>query len=236
MFLFVFTPCAFATSGGFHGGGTSIRGNTNTGSPNSRFGDDGNESYGSNRSSHFYFHSGGHYYGSSYSYISSPIDLIFFILFIGGFIWKFKKPSSRVKKSNYVYGKDIGNIELEEEIEKTFMALQEAWDKQDLLSVKKLYSYELYDKHQKVMKDLLSKGLINHTNSVVVDGLSRYKAKAKDKFEVDISFVAIDFSVDRNTQRVVQGNNMYRQDFKQRWTFITTSSGLIADDIKELKV
>ncbi|WNN68551.1 TIM44-like domain-containing protein [Lactococcus lactis] len=228
-----FIPHAYATAGGFHGGGgghtTTYNGGGNTitrdydDSYTSNYNSYGNNSYRSYNS-----------YGHIGYYVSSPFDIIFFILLIGGFLWKFKKP--RLRTSNYVHGKDIGNTGLEKEIEQTFISIQEAWDRQDLQSVRNLYTDELYYKHQKVIDDLLAKGLINHTNDVIVDGFSNYKRKSDETFQVDISFVAIDYSVNKDTKQIVQGNNMYRQDFKQRWTFIDDGRKLKADKVKELKV
>ncbi|XOW23694.1 hypothetical protein QK911_03100 [Lactococcus lactis] len=37
------------------------------------------------------------------------------------------------------------------------------------------------------------KGQINHTRSVVLDGITRYKEVKDNQFEVDLYFVAIDY-------------------------------------------
>lgn len=232
--LFSYIPPAQATAGGFYGGGGGGNTTTNNGGGNTTNGDDNDSytnnynSYGNNR-----YHSYSSYNNNG-SYVSSPFDFIFIVVLIGGFIWKFKKPA--LGKSSYAHGKDIGNTGLEKEIEQTFISIQEAWDKQDLQSVRNLYTDELYYKHQKIIDDLLAKGLINHTNSVIVDGLSSYKRRSDESFQIDISFVAIDFSVNKDTKEIVQGNNMYRQEFKQRWTFLDDGRQLRADKIKELKI
>lgn len=230
-----FIPHAYATAGGFHGGGGGGGNTTTNNGGGSNTNGDYDDSYTNNYNS--YGNNGYrsyHSYGHSGYYASSPFDFIFVVILIGGFIWNFKKPTLR--KSSYVHGKDIGNTGLEKEIEQTFISIQEAWDRQDLQSVRNLYTDELYYKHQKVLDDLLSKGLINHTNDIIVDGFSGYKRKSDETFQVDISFVAIDFSVNKDTKEVVQGNTMYRQDFKQRWTFIDDGRKLKADKVKELKV
>ncbi|MDV2632459.1 TIM44-like domain-containing protein [Lactococcus lactis] len=229
-----FIPHAYATAGGFHGGGGGGNTTTNNGGGNTTNGDyedSYTNNYNSYGNSRYRSYSS---YNNSGSYVSSPFDFIFVVVLIGGFIWKFKKPTLR--KSSYVHGKDIGNPGLEKEIEQTFILIQEAWDRQDLHSVRNLYTDELYYKHQKIIDDLLTKGLINHTNDVIVDGFSGYKRKNDETFQVDISFVAIDFSVNKDTKEIVQGNNMYRQEFKQRWTFLDDGRQLRADKIKELRI
>ena len=80
-----FIPHAYATAGGFHGGGgghtTTYNGGGNTttrdydDSYTSNYNSYGNNSY---RSYHSYGHIG--------YYVSSPFDIIFFILLIGEFL------------------------------------------------------------------------------------------------------------------------------------------------------
>jgi hypothetical protein len=235
--LIVFVPHAYATAGGFHGGGGGGHTTSNYGGGGTTTGDYNNsynrnyDSYGNNNYHSYRFY---HSYGHTRRNIYSPFDIIFIIIIVGSFLWKLKKPG--FKKSRYVHGKNIGNGTLEAEIEQVFISIQEAWDKQDLHSVRALYTDELYAKHQKVIDNLLAKGLINHTKDVIVDGFSRYKQISSRSFEIDISFVAIDFNVNKDTNVVVQGNNLYRQEFKQRWTFIKDGNQLRAGKIRELKI
>lgn len=235
--LIVFVPHVYATAGGFHGGGGGGHTTSNYGSGGTTTGDYDNSydrNYNSYGNNNYHFYRSYHSYGYTRRNIYSPFDIIFIIIIIGSFLWKLKKPSLR--KSKYVHGKNIGNRALESEIEQIFISIQEAWDRQDLYSVRALYTDELYAKHHKVIDNLLCKGIINHTKDVILDGFSRYKQISSKSFEIDISFVAIDFNVNKDTNKVVQGNNLYRQEFKQRWTFIEDGSHLRVGKIKELKI
>lgn len=62
------------------------------------------------------------------------------------------------------------------------------------------------------------------------------KQKDSSQFEIDISFVAIDFLIELNTQRIIKGNNLTRDAFKQRWTFTTNGDKLKVNKIKALKI
>lgn len=62
------------------------------------------------------------------------------------------------------------------------------------------------------------------------------KQKDSSQFEIDISFVAIDFLIELNTQRIIKGNNMTRDAFKQRCTFTTNGDKLKVNKIKALKI
>lgn len=228
--LFTFTPHVFATAGGFH----SSRGSRSSiGRRTSQWSDE-HTSYQRYTYNNSYYHSTGHYYNNSTAYGFSPFSLILGVLVVGGIVLKSKKPM--IGRQSYVHDKTLVDETLAEQVETNFLLIQDAWDHQNLKPVEHLYSEALYAKHQKMLTKMAQKGLLNHTHSIVIDGLSRLKQKNSFQFEIDISFVAIDFLVELNTQRIIKGNNMTRDAFKQRWTFITNGDKLKVAKIKELKI
>lgn len=64
---------------------------------------------------------------------------------------------------------------MEAEIEAIFLKVQDAWDKHDLRALSESYGDNLYEKHEKILQKMSDKGQINHTRSVVLDGIMRYK-------------------------------------------------------------
>ncbi len=228
--LLTFTPHVFATAGGFHSSG----GSRSSVSRRTRQWSDENTGYQRYNYNSSYYHSTGHYYSNSSVYGFSPFSLIIGVLVVGGLVLKTKKPALR--RDSYIHGKALINDSLAQQVEANFLLIQEAWDQQNLKEVKHLYSETLYAKHQQMLNKMIQKGLLNHTHSIVIDGLSRLKQKDNSQFEIDISFVAIDFLIDLNTQDIIKGNNLTRDAFKQRWTFVTNGEQLKVAKIKELKI
>ena len=122
------------------------------------------------------------------------------------------------------------------EIEAIFLKVQAAWDKQDLRALSESYGDNLYEKHEKILQKMSDKGQINHTRSVVLDGITRYKEVKDNQFEVDLYFVAIDYLVSVNSGQIIAGNTQERRAFKQRWTFSGQKGALRVEKMKEFKI
>ena len=140
------------------------------------------------------------------------------------------------KKRDYHQEKTINDPALAQEIEEIFLNVQEAWDKQDLQSLSPFYGDQLYEKHQKVLEKMRNKGQINHTRSAILDGITRYKEIKDNQFEVDLYFVAIDYLVSIDSGQIISGNNQYRREFKQRWTFSGQKGALPVEKMREFKI
>ncbi len=94
----------------------------------------------------------------------------------------------------------------------------------------------MYEKHQKVLEKMRNKGQINHTRSAILDGIKRYKEIKDNQFEVDLYFVAIDYLVSIDSGQIISGNNQYRREFKQRWTFSGQKGALRVEKMREFKI
>lgn len=150
------------------------------------------------------------------------IGLICFILFF-------------VKRNRYQKGSTIKDRALSKKIKDNFINIQNAWDNGDLYPVSDLYEDQLYHKHCKLLETYAKKNRVNRTLEVKIEGLSRYKEINHSKFEIDISFRAIDFVRDKRTKSIIKGNKSKRC-FKQRWTFTTDGSHIVVSKIVEFKI
>nr|WP_280640832.1 TIM44-like domain-containing protein [Lactococcus lactis] len=227
--LVVVTPHAFATAGGFRGGGnrsTRTGGNFGGGNTNSHYNNTGSNSYTSNsRTSRM---------GSRYNRNSIFSGLVALIALAFYFLKKNLKLPFR--KREYYQEKTLNDSALSAEIEAIFLKVQDAWDKQDLRTLSESYGDNLYEKHGKILQKMSDKGQINHTRSVVLDGITRYKEVKDNQFEVDLYFVAIDYLVSVNSGQIIAGNTQERRAFKQRWTFSGQKGALRVEKMKEFKI
>ena len=227
--LVLVTPHAFATAGGFRGGGnrsTRTGGNFGGGNTNSHYNNTGSNSYTSNsRSSRM---------GSRYNRNSIFSGLVALIALAFYFLKKNLKLPFR--KREYYQEKTLNDSALEAEIEAIFLKVQDAWDKHDLRALSESYGDNLYEKHEKILQKMSDKGQINHTRSVVLDGIMRYKEVKDNQFEVDLYFVAIDYLVSVNSGQIIAGNTQERRAFKQRWTFSGQKGALRVEKMKEFKI
>ncbi|PFG80296.1 hypothetical protein BW152_10270 [Lactococcus lactis] len=203
--FFAFIPHAYATAGGFHGDGGFHGGGG--------------------------YHGGGHYSSGSsgrttfWDFIWIPIISLY--LLFGVVSVKFS--------SKYKRGDTLGNRELSSKIKNNFLEIQKAWDKENLISVLGLYDNKLFTKHTEILETYSRKGQVNHTKEVNVVGLNRYKKLGNSKFSVDISFTAIDFVLDKRTNKIITGGRNNRR-FLQRWTFTDDGYNIKVCKIKEFKV
>lgn len=227
--LVLVTPHAFATAGGFRGGGnrsTRIGGNFGGSNTNSHYNNTGSNSYTSNsRTSRM---------GSRYNRNSIFSGLVALIALAFYFLKKNLKLPFR--KKEYYQEKTLNDSALSAEIEAIFLKVQDAWDKQDLRVLSASYGDNLYEKHEKILQKMSDKGQINHTRSVVLDGITRYKEVKDNQFEVDLYFVAIDYLVSVNSGQIIAGNTQERRAFKQRWTFSGQKGALRVEKMKEFKI
>lgn len=227
--LVLVTPHAFATAGGFRGGGnrsTRTGGNFGGGNTNSHYNNTVSNSYTSNsRTSRM---------GSRYNRNSIFSGLVALI----GLAFYFLKKNLKLpfRKREYYQEKTLNDSALEAEIEAIFLKVQDAWDKQDLRALSAFYGDNLYEKHEKILQKMSDKGRINHTRSVVLDGIMRYKEVKDNQFEVDLYFVAIDYLVSVNSGQIIAGNTQERRAFKQRWTFSGQKGALRVEKMKEFKI
>lgn len=227
--LVLVTPHAFATAGGFRGGGnrsTRTGGNFGGGNTNSHYNNTGSNSYTSNsRSSRM---------GSRYNRNNIFSGLVALIALAFYFLKKNLKLPFR--KREYYQEKTLNDSALSAEIEAIFLKVQDAWDKQDLRTLSESYGDNLYEKHEKILQKMSDKDQINHTRSVVLDGITRYKEVKDNQFEVDLYFVAIDYLVSVNSGQIIAGNTQERRAFKQRWTFSGQKGALRVEKMKEFKI
>lgn len=209
----ILAPHALALAGGLHGGGVT----------------GGGGFYGGTGGVHNSHSSPSSVEGG----ISNKVMLMLSLVGLGIII----AASSVIKpKAIYSEGDDIDNIQLSKDIKKQFLSIQNAWNMQDITTVSRLYSERLYDKHTKILRSYLNKRKTNHIENIEIEGLSRLYWKKTNTFEIDISFKAIDYVMDQDTQQILKGLPNYQQKFKQRWTFVTDTEGLKVDKIKEFRI
>lgn len=213
LIFFIFIPHAYATAGGFHGGGGFGIGFHGSGT--------------------------GHVYNSNYSSSSTNgsmlTKIILAIVFVGVTITL--ATFAIVKSPKKYYQKtDIDDLEISKKIKKQFLDIQNAWNKQDISQVSDLYSEKLYKKHHQILLQYANKRRVNYINNIEIEGLSRHRWKQPNKFEIDISFRAIDYVINKDTQQILKGNSNNQRKFQQRWTFVIQQEGLVVDKIKEFRV
>lgn len=207
-----FIPHAYATAGGFHGGGGFGGG----------------------------FHGGGtgRVYNSNYSsstnrFMLTKVILAIVFVSITAILATFALVKSPKK---YCQGTDIDDSEISDKIKRQFLDIQNAWNVQDISKVSNLYSERLYKKHNQILLQYSDKRRVNYTKNIEIEGLSHHRWKQPNKFEVDIYFKAIDYVIDKDTQQILKGSSNSHQRFRQRWTFIVQQDGLLVDNIKEFRV
>ncbi|MFK4911967.1 TIM44-like domain-containing protein [Lactococcus petauri] len=212
-FFIIFAPHVLALAGGFHGGGTTGGGGFHGGTGG--------------------IHTSNNSPSSVEGGISNKVKLMLSLVGLGIII----AISAVIKpKEIYTEGVHIDDMELSNAIKKQFLSIQDAWNTQDISRVSQLYSEKLYTKHTKTLLSYLDKRKINHTENIEIEGLSRLYWKKSNTFEIDISFKAVDYVIDKDTQQILKGLPNYQQKFKQRWTFVTDKEGMKVDKIKEFKI
>ncbi|MFK4965875.1 TIM44-like domain-containing protein [Lactococcus garvieae] len=213
VFFLTFAPHVLALAGGLHGGGVT----------------GGGGFHGGNGS----VHTSNHATSSIEGGVSNKVMLMLSLVGLGIII-----AISAVIKPKVIYteGVHIEDIQLANAIKKQFLSIQNAWNTQDISRVSQLYSEKLYAKHTKILLNYLDKRKINHTENIEIEGLSRLYWKKSNTFEIDISFKAIDYVIDKDTQHILKGLPNAQQKFKQRWTFVIDVEGMKVDKIKEFRI
>ncbi|MFP7216090.1 hypothetical protein NG812_03360 [Lactococcus garvieae] len=213
VFFITFAPHALALAGGLHGGGVTGGGGFHGGNGG--------------------VHSSNHDISSIEGGVSNKVMLMLSLVGLGIII-----AISAVIKPKVIYteGVQIEDIQLAHTIKKQFLSIQNAWNTQDISRVSQLYSEKLYAKHTKILLNYLDKRKINHTEKIEIEGLSRLYWKKSNTFEIDISFKAIDYVIDKDTQHILKGLPNAQQKFKQRWTFVIDEEGMKVDKIKEFRI
>lgn len=162
-----------------------------------------------------------------YFYIGALIFLVLLVLWLK--VWK-----PRILDKKYSNTMDIGDDNLSQEIEMTFLEIQSAWTSKDLYKVKHRYSSNLFKKHSEVLKRLSNNHKTNVTTNVTVEGLSSV-AKKNTSVDVDVSFTAVDYLIDDKNNEIVAGDPLNPKKYRQRWYFVYENNALVVRKIKELQ-
>ncbi|MGY3778336.1 TIM44-like domain-containing protein [Isobaculum melis] len=195
---------AFAGGGGadYNGGG----------------GNGGDTGGGTTHNDHWSDHS-----DSNTSNESNPFAFLFslgvgaFVLFSGR--KKYRSSSSR-KEIDILDYQNPEEVVIDQEVEKIFYLVQEAWQKQNLSSVEKYYGKELLQLHTKKITKMKNKHQKNIIEDLVLRKVGNLKwLEAHQKFSVEIEARAIDYVVDTQSNRVIKGRKEEYGLLREKWFF-----------------
>lgn len=104
----------------------------------------------------------------------------------------------------------------------TFLALQDAWSRQDWEAVRPLETDALFSTHRYWMEQYRSAGLRNVLGEIAIRGVTTVKVEVDAYYEaltVRIHADGLDYTMNREG-RIVGGSNSRRRRFSEYWTFI----------------
>lgn len=179
--------------------------------------------------------SGSHTSSHTSSSTNDPLSRIFgFLTFV--IISSSSIIVMRVKITKYRYNakKDFRDTnwnykELVKRVEKTYFVLQKAWTKNDIKLAKGYLTKELYENYKSKLewmelghkKNILKKiRLLN----VYPISLSDEKGNKNDKVYMYIKGRMIDYTINTNTNEVIEGNGISRS-FIEYWLFVKNRNG-----------
>lgn len=216
-FCFSLVKPVFAFAGG---GGANYDGGGYTGGGYNSYNDD----YGYNKWSRNSYRSS---FGDSNS--SGGIAILLMIGF-GIYIFVSMAMSSNQRENHYNAGSsgkikklDVQNSKersIDEHIKKIFYPIQEAWQNQDLESVRKYYGKELFRLHTVKIDEMKT----NHQKNIIEDLMLKtvgnlYWFEEDMNFSVEIEARAIDYVVDTRNNKIVKGRKSEYGTLNEEWYF-----------------
>lgn len=217
-FLFALPVQGMAVAGG-HGGGSTRGGGSGSGSGGITTFDD----Y-SNRYSRDSWGRRGYGYYSPYG--STGIDDYVLIgASVGGVailsLVKRKK-DQRVRMNDLfaqIPGKKNEKKKLLHEIQKSFFAIQTAWEQETLEKASSYYTEKLLVEHHQVLQQNKEAGIKNHTKKIILQQVENYRQLREDSFSIRIDFSCYDYVEDQISKQVLSGHKHRKQYFSQLWYF-----------------
>jgi predicted lipid-binding transport protein (Tim44 family) len=142
--------------------------------------------------------------------------------------------------------------ELKERVKEVFMHIQESWSEREASYAEDYSSQGLYFKHRSQIEDMINAGEKNILNNIrIIDvkileasggGESAYGGlepgtgyggdySASGRMKALIRASMIDYVINEDTGRVVDGDDCVPDEFCEQWNFIYNENGWVADEI-----
>ncbi|HOD41184.1 MAG TPA: TIM44-like domain-containing protein, partial [Candidatus Wallbacteria bacterium] len=133
--------------------------------------------------------------------------------------------------------------ELKERVKEVFMRVQEAWSEREPSYAESYVSQRLFYKHQRQIEDMLhkqEKNILKNINIIDVkivevagggNGLEPDGYGGGGRMKTIIRASMIDYVIDENTGRIVDGDEYAPDEFCEQWNFVYEDDGWIADEI-----
>lgn len=217
---------AFARAGGASSGGGSSSGGSHSTSQSS---------------SHINNKSGVSESVMNVVFIRIPFAIVIVAIIIGRVRLTKKKTKSilaikELSKSDYNWNYE----EIKKDIEEAFYKVQIAWMERDQDLAKEYLSDELYFKHKlqtDLMKARKEKNILQNTTLLGVTpmGIQDCQGTDRDNIWVQIEAKSIDYTINDETNEVIDGDNHKCIQYQEYWKFIRREERWVLDQIKQVK-
>jgi predicted lipid-binding transport protein (Tim44 family) len=112
--------------------------------------------------------------------------------------------------------------------EKSLHDIQSAWSRRDFVGLKALVTPEMHNIFEEQLQEDIKAGLENRVESIKLEQGNLSEAWSdglRDYATVAMRWTAIDYSLDRNTGKIVEGSDRERVEAVEVWTFQRLEKG-----------
>ncbi|URZ01615.1 Tim44 domain-containing protein [Clostridium felsineum] len=200
---------------------------------------------GSGGASHTSAGGAGHYRGRS-----NPVfDILYLVSFVligsgGAIVIKIKRGKKELQSISAIRDLAIDDDnwkyeEIKEDVEDAFYNIQKAWMERNQDLAKEYMSEDLYNRH-KTKTEWMSvrheKNILKNVQLISSEpmGLEDYEGIDKDSLWMLIKAKAVDYTINEDTNKVIQGQAHTSTKFEEYWKFIRVGTRWVADDIRQI--
>ncbi|AAK78733.1 hypothetical protein BJV85_003252 [Clostridium acetobutylicum] len=130
--------------------------------------------------------------------------------------------------------------EIKKDVEEAFYNIQKAWMERNQELAREYMSKKLYDKHKAETESMIIKKEKNILDNVQLlefypVAVEDYEGTDKDSFWLYIKAKAIDYTINEEDNKVIEGYQSVSVEFEEYWKFIREEKSWVADEIKQTK-
>lgn len=162
----------------------------------------------------------------------------------GGIIIKLRLGKRKVKSISVIKklaksDDDWNYNEIKKEIKETFYKVQDAWMERNQNLAKEYISDKLYNKHESQIEWMKVKKQINILENMVLlgavpIGIQDFEGINKDCIWVHIKAKAKDYTINEETNEVIEGKVHGCVHFEEYWKFIRNEHRWVLDEIRQI--
>ncbi|MBQ3421743.1 MAG: Tim44 domain-containing protein, partial [Romboutsia sp.] len=136
------------------------------------------------------------------------------------------------KDPNFSSSKFIDNVE------NIFLTLQDAWTNKNWEIARMYESDDLYNAHKRQLDEIIRKNRTNHIEDITILESKIYDCYIDEDFDVlDVLFdvTLIDYTIDNNTNKLINGNRHEHIRLKYIYSFIRPKGSITTENKESLK-